>query len=435
METPSTGRIPRWALLTLTLTTTALLAALLGACGGDSSETTSGQAVEGTESTGAEALSGSPVKVMTVAPLTAPGGSSIVAPEVGKAAEATVEFINAHGGVNGRPLEVIVCDEKGEPAQDTACARKATAEDVVSYVGTYSLNGEKAYPFLEQSEIANLGNISLSPSDGTSPISFVLNGGSSVLPALGQIAAEHPDCDKTGLVQFEGPSIEKTVAGVGGALEAEGEELAYDIHIPPTVTDYTPFAAEVAQKGDCVILVITDQASEAFIPALRQLSDQPIVAFPLALTPDLVAKLGPAVEGTRGPQYFPLYDSDKMAEYRKIMDEYSDVSSYNPASFLAVNTYLSMRVFAEVAAELDEVTAPNFLKALGEAKRVDGFGLTPPLNLTSESEWTQVPFLARILNRNLIYSTVEDGAFAPLGSERFHDLSKLGAEAFAGSAE
>ena len=433
MDTQQSKWKTRWGLLALVLVVAGMSAIILSACGGsDDSSSTGGETTASGDSSEGASLSGDPVKIMAITPMTAAGGSTIVAPQVGEAAEASAEWINDNGGINGRPLEVTVCDEKGEPNQDAACARQAVSEGAVSIVSYYSTFGEKAYPILEPASIANLGNIPQNPSDGTSQISFPLNGGSAVLVALGQQAAEDPQCKKgTGIVQVQGPAIELVQAGIFGALSVEGGKPGFAISLPPAAQDYSGQANEVANSGECTALFVTSGIAQAFVPALRQVSDAPLLTFEQALDVESIEKLGDQVDGAIVPQYYPLYDDPKLGEYREVIENYSDIPEAQASTYLAKNAYQSVRVFAEVASKVKDLDAKTFLAALSSSKDVSGFGMSPSLNLTKANEWTGVPFQARIFNRNMIYAKIENGELVPEKNGEFQDLTKLGEEAFA----
>ena len=52
-----------------------------------------------------------------------------------RAAELAVEEINASGGVNGRPLELVIRDDYGDPDSAVAVATALVDADVVAVVG------------------------------------------------------------------------------------------------------------------------------------------------------------------------------------------------------------------------------------------------------------------------------------------------------------
>jgi ABC-type branched-subunit amino acid transport system substrate-binding protein len=410
------------------------LATALAACGSSSSPP-SHSAAKTTATTNTSALKGAPIKVMTMTPVTASTGTSIVSPEVSAAAKATAKWINANGGIQGHPLQVIVCDEQSNPNQDAACARQAVAQHVVAMVGTYSQFDSTIYPILQRAGIANLGDIPVTAPDGVSPISFPVNAGSAVLVALGQLAAANPSCKSPGLVTIQNTAVPLIKAGMIGGVLIAGKKVPYSIVLPATSTDFSAQAAQAAHGGDCVMLFTVPGNALAFLPAFRQAApSMPLIASNNALTAQVAKKLGSAVDGTQVPDYFPPYNSPAMVEYRSIMAKYSDPSKYDFSYYNATNAYLSMRVFAEIAKNLPTITAQTFLSALNGSSNVSGFGLTPPLNFTPQNEWSVVPFQKRIFNRNMVYDKVVGGSYVQIDGG-FHDLTKIGGAAFAAAAK
>jgi branched-chain amino acid transport system substrate-binding protein len=414
------------------------LAATLAACGSSSSSSNSGSSSNGSSTRAAStgpSLKGAPVKIMTMTPVTASSGTSIISPEAAAAATATTKWINAHGGINGHPLDDIVCNEQSDPNQDTACAREAVSDHVVAMVGTYSQYSTGIYPIIQKAGIANLGNVPVTAPDGTSPVSFPVNAGSAVLVALGQIAAANPACKSPGLVTIQNTAVPLIKAGMIGGVLIAGKKVPYSIVLPATSSDFSAQAAQAAHGGDCVMLFTVPGNAEAFIPALRQAAPtMPLIASNNALTEEVAKKLGSIVNGTEVPDYFPPYNSPALALYRSIMAKYSTPSKYDFSYYNATNAYLSVRVFAEIASKLKTINAHTFLAALNKAKNVSGYGLTPPLNFTPANQWTAVPFQKRIFNRNMVYDKVENGSYVQIDGG-FHDLTTIGGKAFAAAAK
>src|SRR3954468_17959716 len=114
----------------------AATAALLAACsssdsggtatGSSSSDDTSASA---SAAAAAAALTGSPIKIGLMSTLSGPQASSgnqgaVVAP-------AWADWINANGGINGHPVDVISEDDGGDPAKAQAAEKKLVDQDNV----------------------------------------------------------------------------------------------------------------------------------------------------------------------------------------------------------------------------------------------------------------------------------------------------------------
>ena len=165
----------------------AILGIGLTACGSSDSadepaeEATTEEAA--TEESADEAPTGDPIKVMTVTTLNANGPTY---ENIKIAAEIAADHINSNGGINGRPLEVIVCDEQFDPAIAATCARDAVEEGVVSVVGSFTYFAEAIVPVIAESDITWFGACCpISPSELTSPHSF--NIGNQPMYAVGMV--------------------------------------------------------------------------------------------------------------------------------------------------------------------------------------------------------------------------------------------------------
>jgi branched-chain amino acid transport system substrate-binding protein len=112
--------------LSVPLTVIALLLAT-AACGSDDSK----------GATTTKGLSGDPVKIAVVVPLT--GASAKTAEQMQNAAKLAVEEVNADGGIGGRPLEMKVYDDELKPENATREAQRAVTRDgAVAVVGAQS---------------------------------------------------------------------------------------------------------------------------------------------------------------------------------------------------------------------------------------------------------------------------------------------------------
>ena len=134
------------------LATLAVLGLLTSACGGGAS--TSEEGTDAPAESEVAALTGEPIKVMTVTTINASGQTY---QNIADTAKAYEQYINARGGIAGRPLEVTVCDEQFDPAIATTCARKAVEEGMVSIIGSFTYFGESIIPVIAESNITWFG--------------------------------------------------------------------------------------------------------------------------------------------------------------------------------------------------------------------------------------------------------------------------------------
>ena len=97
-------------------------------------------------------------------------------PEGRDAILAAVQYYNSQGGFNGHKVQVTVCNDQGNPNLARQCAQQAVSDHDVAVLGSYSQQGPTILPILEAAHIAYVGATAQSPTDGTSPVSFPLEG-------------------------------------------------------------------------------------------------------------------------------------------------------------------------------------------------------------------------------------------------------------------
>ncbi len=59
--------------------------------------------------------------------------------DTGKVQQAWASWTNAHGGINGHPVKMIVKDDAPEPVGGAAVAKELVEQDHVMAIGDYSL--------------------------------------------------------------------------------------------------------------------------------------------------------------------------------------------------------------------------------------------------------------------------------------------------------
>src|SRR4051794_24727139 len=122
----------RWWRLGVALCAIAASSFAIAACGGDdnggSSSSSGGSGAEATSTSTPAAgpkLTKAPIKTMTIAAVNWNGPAY---PNILATAKLYAQYINDRGGIQGHPLQVITCDEQGDPNQLAACGRRAVSE-------------------------------------------------------------------------------------------------------------------------------------------------------------------------------------------------------------------------------------------------------------------------------------------------------------------
>ena len=185
------------------------------------------------------------------ASMTGPG-ASIYAPVI-EAMRAYLDHVNSKGGVNGKPVRVIVEDNQSDPAKAAAAAKKLLAQDQVILLINSSLSSTYAGTVAE----ARRANVplffagSVCPKDTyppADPFQFCSGGFGANLDsqaALTFVKANSSGPVRLGLAAMAIP-IARTEIDYAEKLSKEMGMTPVEKQItPPPTPDYTPFATKL----------------------------------------------------------------------------------------------------------------------------------------------------------------------------------------------
>jgi branched-chain amino acid transport system substrate-binding protein len=348
-------------------------------------------------------LKGDPITVMTIGNWTQPqlGTSN---PEFPAGAQAAAAAVNAAGGIDGRPIEVIACSD--ELSVDTArqCARDAVEQGVVAIVGLQTTNEVTILPVLESAGIPAIGVYPFTQVALTSPVSFPdVSGFVGQTLGMGRQLAEAGATEVSAVVPggLGGIATEVGDAVAAGATSG-GAEFTGLIQIPAKSADLSPAIASATEGGASVAGFAMDEAS--FINAVRSLApDSMISTFPFNLTESVIESAGDAAEGVLAVDGLvpPTADTEGTARY---LEELAAYDESLPASTTGLHEWLAMWTFARVVADLDTIDSASVREAMENLEGLDMGGITPPYTTTSTS--TTYP---RMFNTTVVYQEVSEG--------------------------
>ena len=379
-----------------------------------------GTAAEGTAPSG-EAPTGEPLKVMTVTTLNAAGPTY---ENIANTANLYADYINARGGIAGRPLEVTVCDEQFDPAVATTCARQAVDEDMVSIVGSFTFFAESIVPVIAESSITWFGACCpITPSELTSPYSF--NIGNQPMYAVGAVQQAVEDgCENINAVIIDGAQI--FVPPMENAMSAYGREFGDVIILPPTAQDYSAEVAQATTDADCVISIISETPFITWNTAWGQSGTDAQQYGPQGnLNEVSAAGNEEATDGNVIVGMYPDLSTAPWDEYRGALEESGIIDDGNDYNSLGgMGTWAAFVGFTQIAETIDgDITAESFYDAANTTTALDLNGMVPVLDFTKE--WTDgLEGYNRLFNRSVILSTLDNGKVVPLTTE-FEDVSDL----------
>jgi ABC-type branched-subunit amino acid transport system substrate-binding protein len=358
-----------------------------------------------------------PVVVMTWAPVNTKATNM---PGMPAMAQVVEKYVNAAGGLNGRKLKVLTCNERDDSIAVTHCAQQAADAGAVAVVGSYSESGSAFTSALESSGIPYLGGYGITEDEFQSLMSYPVNGG---LPALlagsGRQLADL--CKRVTLVRPDSITGDQFPIFLDTGLKTGGRSAARDIPSADDSSDYTDVAARAVgddKHSSCVSAVLGDHTS-TFFDALRRTGDtRPKVQ----LSSVIGSVQQSVVDSTGGPDsplehayitsWYPPATDPKWAEMKAAVTKYAFGDDRIDVEDPGVETtWIAYDVLAKVVRAMDPrtaVTAESLQRALDHTSHLSTGGLTPDLGWTDQ-DMKQIPEHARMVNTDVTYQRITNG--------------------------
>lgn len=290
-------------------------------------------------------------------------------PFIESGAQAGVAEVNAAGGVAGRKLKLVTCNDKYDPNESLRCAQKAVQDKAVAVVGSLTGFGAQVLPVLEQAEIPSIGADAITPADAKSPINFLFDSGVPGYSAMPEVAKSLLGATKVVSIQNESPSSDTNREFWELGAEAAGVTLGDDIRVPADAIDYTQFLARAESAGaDAAVETGSPESTLKLWKAINSSgSELKIVANAGSVSAETVEQAGDAAEGdfvvsgTPNPDESNEWGKQFVAASKKYTPEEKVYSS------VGLRAYFSVHLFADVAGTVEgDITNSSVLDAFNK---------------------------------------------------------------------
>ena len=323
-------------------------------------------------------------------------------------------WINAHGGINGHPLEEKFCDSKGTPTGGATCAHQAVADHAVAVVGSFNATGGVIVPILAAAKIAYFGNCcAIAPIEFTSPDSFLI--GDEPLGTVGLVYRAVKDgCKSIGAVMYQGTEVYEPL--INAAAKTLGAKPIKYVSLPASATEDSSEAAQATSGTDCLLLIVPEGSMSALIPALVQTGVKERFYGP-------EGNLDPtSVKGYEGPTSGSVvqdfgYTDDSLpawADYRSALSQYHADPTLNYDTPGGKGTWIGYQGFVQVAKTISgPITNASFLAAASKAT-ISIPGAIPDIDFAKP--WGATggpPAFARVVNTDVAFGKLENGKEVP----------------------
>ncbi|MFC8840654.1 ABC transporter substrate-binding protein [Streptomyces griseoincarnatus] len=360
------------------------------------------------------------ITVMTWAPEEA---GATTKPGMPAFAEAYGRWVNAHGGIGGRPLRVLTCDERDDAVAAARCARRAVAEDAVAVVGSYSQHGDAFLPTLETAGIPYIGGYGLTHDEFTSPLSYPVNGGQpALLAGLGRTLADA--CGPVALVRPDTIAGDQLPPLLDSGLAAGGHDPSGDLRAAEAATSYGDTAeralehaaAGTGERG-CVVPALGDRTGIFMDSFRRARAEHPEVRTATVLGSvdqtvlDASGGASGPYEGAYVTGWYPEAGDARWDPMKEVVraEAFGD-NRIDPADAGVQTTWIAYTVLRQAVESLGdgEVTADTVTAALDGGLKVTTGDVTPTLRWKFQDALASIG-LPRLVNANVTLHVVEKG--------------------------
>lgn len=248
------------------LTSALALALTLGAC----------------SSSGDEPSADQPIDIALFGQFAAQG---FAYPEVPVVIQAAVENLNSAGGINGRKVDLSVCNDQGTQAGATKCARDAVTSDAVATIVLQTRYSEAVLPLFDQANMAMVGNVASTSADYTNSASFSTGSPQIGVAGLTQQFISR-GCDVITFIHWDTPTSALALPLVQKVVADGGKKLLDKNMGASGASDYGPVAASISDAGStCALSFLPATDAVKWIRAQKQRDPNFIVGTTTAAAP------------------------------------------------------------------------------------------------------------------------------------------------------
>jgi branched-chain amino acid transport system substrate-binding protein len=350
-------------------------------------------------------------------------GGAVSLPELRIGAQTAAGYLNAHGGANGRPLEIVPCNVDGTPEKSIDCANKLVSGGVIAVMEGYDPGSDAMLPVLKSANIPLIGHAAFGPQQQVDPNAFFFGTANPSFTAGFLDYYAHNGAKSVLLFLPDNPAFR-------ASAQSTAEPLAKHLGLSLRVTFYNPASPDWAglatsalvEKPDVAATVAPDGDCLALLHALRSVKfsgDIFLGACSLFLIADPAGAVGVATTSDLWkPSDLATPPPDKQAQLRRYIDIMTAAGHGKLINGFAWDYFSDTWNLAAVLGRIDgEATSASVAAALRSTKGLDSF--MGPAITCDHTAW---PGQSACGNKVLLYQ-VQDGGKQKALTDQFIDTS------------
>jgi branched-chain amino acid transport system substrate-binding protein len=372
----------------------AAAACTITACSSGSASLANSPASSGTSPSGASAssgaaASGTPIAIGSIGTYSGPLGSNTS--RMGEVIKAWASWTNAHGGVDGHPVNLTVFDDGGNATTAiTDVKRLITQDKVVAIVADMSFSDASWAPIAQQAGVPVIGGQTERAPFVTNP-DFFSSGAGAAAESYGEMALAKANGAKVATVYCAEDPVCKGAAQANQILgKGVGTGVAYSGFVAAASPDYTATCQSIQSSG--AQSLVLGLASSTLISMVKTCQQQGVTA-PMILggvTGTQAVVQSPVTKDfLDSDNVFPFFDDSTPATraFQDAMKQYvpdlGDQTGPLPAYVWTAGQLFKAAVEASKASVVTPESVKAGIYALPAGTTLDG--LAPPLTFTKGS--------------------------------------------------
>jgi branched-chain amino acid transport system substrate-binding protein len=338
-------------------------------------------------------------------------------PELSQATQAGVDFVNRDlGGIDGRPIEVRVCNTKFTPEGSSGCAQRFVDEDVAAVLGGIDVFGN-GIETLADNDIPYVGGIPVSTASVTARNSFQWSGGTwGATVAMASYAARTLRAKRVAILYGEFEPITDSARYGERTLHRLGVDDVQLVPFPITATDVSAaVGAAAGSDPDAMFVLAADTGCKPAFDAVDTSGTRAKVFFVGACAaPSMIAEAGRkktdgkifTVEGTIDR----AHPDPDFTLYTAVIDRYGKGLDPVGAGTVTFRSFMNLyRVLMEVGGR--RVSPARITAALESQHEAPSFSGHP-----STCDHQQMAGLPALCSPQQILAEMRDGQLYQLGT-------------------
>jgi branched-chain amino acid transport system substrate-binding protein len=337
----------------------------------------SGIALAGCQTGPASTADGEPIVVASVNALSGP----VTFPEASAAANAVFDRFNAEGGLDGRPIQYVMLDDKGDPSAAAAAARDAVeSSNAVALVGGASLlDCEVNHEYWEQNDIVSIQGTGVDPFCFTTPNIAPVNAGPFMDSALtlaygSEVLGLTKIC---GLLEIAGSTRPAYQEAFDWWTQTTGKDFEMlDDAVPYGAADYTPYVIKAKEAGCDGIYsngVEPDALGVLKAAEAQGMNDVTFLFLTSTYSEQFASAASFVGKGVYVPAEFAPYTIDNLAndDWKRLMESASiPLTSFGQGGYLAATHFIEL---------LESIDGDITREAVTAAAKAQSTGIDNPM--------------------------------------------------------